>query len=64
MMNHAFSPKSIHSLIPTFSKHTKALLKILEDQKEVDMSVLFTKLTLDIIGESAFSFQFNSLKEP
>jgi cytochrome P450 len=63
-MNHAFSPKSVHGLIPVFVKHTAIVNDILagEINQEVDVSVLFTRLTLDIIGESAFGYSFNSLK--
>lgn len=55
-------------MVPTFLKHGKEVLDVLEDycvhQTEFDIQNLFLSFTLDSVGEILFGYNIDSLHNP
>ncbi|OQR92009.1 hypothetical protein ACHHYP_04139 [Achlya hypogyna] len=63
LFNPHFSASSIKSMLAIFHRHTDVFMQQLVVGQPLDLQNLFTKLTLDVIGVSAFGFDFESLRE-
>ncbi|XP_065071289.1 uncharacterized protein LOC135695975 [Rhopilema esculentum] len=69
MLNPAFSFSSLMAFVEVFDANTNNLIKCWKDKAEsslsgvaeVDIHKDFSKLTLDVIGETAFGYNFNTL---
>ncbi|KDO32006.1 hypothetical protein SPRG_03223 [Saprolegnia parasitica CBS 223.65] len=67
MMNPHFSHSNLKSFVPLFAAHTRRLLsqwrtdKLVDTNAPVNLYAYFTKLTLDIIGISAFGYDFGAI---
>ncbi|XP_078686903.1 uncharacterized protein LOC144919351 [Branchiostoma floridae x Branchiostoma belcheri] len=74
ILNPAFKRENLKGMVKTFQEWTEVLVQYWKDQLEgvattdgfVELPVQddLGRLTLDIIGKCAFSYEFNSIREP
>eukprot|EP01127_Copromyxa_protea_P014139 TRINITY_DN3897_c0_g1_i5.p1 TRINITY_DN3897_c0_g1~~TRINITY_DN3897_c0_g1_i5.p1 ORF type:complete len:402 (-),score=66.58 TRINITY_DN3897_c0_g1_i5:622-1827(-) len=70
VMNPAFKYAKLNSLIPTFVSKTEEMLEIWESESRrlgessrLDLSTHFKNITFDIIGKTAFGYDFRCLQQ-
>ncbi|KAI9022468.1 cytochrome P450 [Hyaloraphidium curvatum] len=74
IMNHGFKPEMIKSMVPTFAHYARLMCDMIERDLRsrpegpqsawIDMAEVFSKATLDIIGDVAFGHKFNFTISP
>jgi len=66
LMKHAFSKKALESFIPTFHKSAQELGTVWKksENKDMDITELFTRLTMDVIGRVGIGYDFEAQIKP